>query len=358
MDKLLRFHFPQYGVRGQVVRLDEAWAPTADRHRVHDGRDVSPNLRQRLGELSAAGLLLGASLKFNGALVLQIHSQGPVSLFVVECDSESRFRSTAKIREGARVTPDASLLDMLGPTGQARFVVTLIPAAPADRDARTGSAASADDEEAASPGTDLIAPYQGIVAFEGETIAELLENYMVRSEQIPTRLWLAADDRRAFGLLLQKMPSTGGHDVPDETNETDAFIGTDAREETDAPRGRPRRGGADSTAGDADEGLDPDGWNRVLTLAQTLTRAEMLELPATEVLRRLFWECPMRVFDARTPRFRCTCSRRKVESMLRMLGRDEVASIVRERATVEVRCEFCAQAYRFEGDVALGLFEG
>ena len=287
--------------------------------------------------------------------MLQVHSQGPVSLFVVECDGESRFRSTAKIREGARVMPDASLLDMLGPPEQARFVVTLVPSnatgAPAD-DPRPAGPTEAGEDRAAQGAATLLAPYQGIVAFEGDTIAELLENYMARSEQIPTRLWLAADDAQAFGLLLQQMPSSGGRvDDPVGGGADDVFgdasadaAGADDPDDADASANAGR--------------FDPDGWNRVLTLARTLTRGEMLGLPATEVLRRLFWECPIAVAPPRTPRFRCTCSQKKVESMLKLLGRDEVASIVRERAVVEVRCEFCARAYRFEGEQALGLFGG
>ena len=361
-DRLLRFSFPAAGVRGQIIRLEHGWTEVARRHRTHEAREVSPNLRQRLGELTAAGLLLSASLKFDGSLVLQIQSQGPVALFVVECENDARFRATVKIREGRRIMPDASLADLLGPLAQARFAVTLLP--------RSGTEGTGS----------LSAPYQGIVPFEGDTVAELLENYMARSEQVPTRLWLAADDEQAFGLLLQRMPRTGGIESP--TNGLDGLDGFGGDEGVDdgvnanddgerdasgvsedgAIDARGARGAGD--AGDAqgaddrhDRHADDDGWNRLVTLAETLTRAEMLELPVDTVLYRLFHETPPRVFGARAPRFVCNCSRHKVESMLRLLGPDEVASIVREQGLVEVRCEFCGEEYQLGADEAFSLFD-
>ena len=310
-DRLLRFSFPADGVRGQIIRLERAWVEVASRHRSHESREISPNLRQRLGELTAAGLLLSGSLKFDGSLVLQIQSQGPVALFVVECENDARFRATVKIREGRRIMPDASLADLLGPLRQARFAVTLLP--------RSGTEGTGQ----------LSAPYQGIVPFEGDTVAELLENYMARSEQLPTRLWLAADDQRAFGLLLQRVPRTGG------------FIGP--------------TNGIGNDGGDGD--IDADGWNRLVTLASTLTRTEMLALPVDTVLHRLFHESPPRIFGFSAPRFVCNCSRHKVESMLRLLGRDEIDGIVREQGLVEVCCEFCGQEYQLSPDEAIRLFD-
>ncbi len=315
-DRLLRFSFPADGVRGQIIRLERAWLEVASRHRSHESREISPNLRQRLGELTAAGLLVSASLKFDGSLVLQIQSQGPVALFVVECENDARFRATVKIREGQRIMPDASLADLLGPLRQARFAVTLLP--------RSGTEGTGQ----------LSAPYQGIVPFEGDTVAELLENYMARSEQLPTRLWLAADEQHAFGLLLQRMPRTGGHAQPTDGTADDI----------------------DADGFDAD-GIDADGWNRVVTLASTLTRAEMLELPVDTILHRLFHESPPRIYGFSAPRFVCNCSRHKVESMLRLLGRDEIDTIIREQGLVEVRCEFCGEEYQLGAADATALFD-
>ncbi|MGE0800895.1 MAG: Hsp33 family molecular chaperone HslO, partial [Lautropia sp.] len=276
MDTLIRFLFDRYRVRGQIVRLDDAWAEVARRHRRQDGRDLAPTIRERLGELSTAGLLLAASLKFDGALVLQIRGAGPVSLYVVECESDGSYRATVKLRSDAVVPPDASFGDLVNQDGGGRFAVTLVP----DRLDRAAAGTTGIRPRRGADAGRIAAPYQGIVPFEGDTVAEVLESYMLRSEQIPTRLWLAADDHCAFGLLLQRMPDQGG-----------------------------------SAAGanpDGEQAIDPDGWHRVVTLAETLTRAEMLELPVEAILQRLFWDTPITALDSRRQVFDCSCSRDKV----------------------------------------------
>lgn len=303
-DTLERFLLRGAPVRGEAVSLDASWREVSGRHA------FPRSVRARLGELCAAGLLLSASIKFDGALILQIHGDGPVALLVVECEADGSFRATAKLREDQPCPEDADLGALVNRHGRGRFVVTLAP---------RGDAPSRQ-------------PYQGIVPFEGDSVAEVLERYMARSEQVPTRLWLAADEHRATGLLLQRLPDEGGH----------------------APLWSP--GPADDGTPGASSPVaapDDDGWNRMQRLAETLTRDELLALPLVTVLRRLFWQEPLHAFDARSPRFACTCSRDKVASMLRTLGRDEVDAVVAERTTVEVRCEFCNTPYRFDAiDVA------
>ena len=314
MDSLIRFMFDRYQVRGQIVRLEHAWTEVARRHLRNDGRDLAPTVRYRLGEMSSAGLLLAASLKFDGGLVMQIQGAGPVALFVVECESNGTYRATVKLRPDAHVPHDASLADLVNQDDKGRFAVTLVP----DRthDAKDAGGHGGRGKRAA-PRTALTVPYQGIVPFEGDTVAEVLERYMERSEQIPTRLWLAADDHAAFGLLLQRMPQQGGKLPAD---------------------------------------FDDDGWRRVTTLAQTLTREEMLQLPVEAILKRLFWECPMTPLERRQPAFACTCSRDKVGAMLKMLGQSEVDSILAERGEVAVTCEFCNNDYRFDAVDSAQLF--
>ena len=147
------------------------------------------------------------------------------------------------------------------------------------------------------------------------TVAGVLERYMQRSEQIPTRLWLAADGERAVGLLLQRLPDEGGRPEP-----------------------------------------DIDGWNRLQQLAETVAPEELLTLSADELLRRLFWQESLHAFDHRPCRFACRCTREKVGEMLRMLGSDEVEAILAERGEIEVRCEYCNQAYRFDLVDSIALF--
>jgi molecular chaperone Hsp33 len=142
------------------------------------------------------------------------------------------------------------------------------------------------------------------VPLEGDSVAEILQNYMTRSEQLDTRLWLAADSTCVGGLLLQKLP------------------------EQASP--------------------DSDAWNRAGHLADTLKPEELLELEAAEILHRLYHEEDIRLFQAQEVRFDCTCSRESVVGMLRLLGQDEIRSIVAEQGGVEVHCEFCNQLYRFD----------
>jgi molecular chaperone Hsp33 len=146
--------------------------------------------------------------------------------------------------------------------------------------------------------------YQGIVTLEGDSVAASLEHYMATSEQLETRFWLASDEQQAAGMLLQRLPG--------------------------------------------DTGSDADAWNRAVMLGATVTAPELLNLPARELIRRLYFEEDIRVFEARVVSFRCSCSNERVVNMLRMLGRGEVMSILAERGSVEVDCEFCNRHYAFD----------
>jgi molecular chaperone Hsp33 len=290
-DTLERFLVRNASVRGEIVSLDAAWAQIMSRH------ELPANVRNCLGELCAAALLLSATLKFDGKLILQIHGDGPVALFVVECDASGSFRATVKLREGAQVPAKAGLSELVNAQGRGRFVVTL-------------------DPRSLDPDRE---PYQGIIPFEGDSVAQALEHYMLRSEQLPTRLWLAADDQRATGLLLQKLPEEGGHGTP-----------------APAP--------------------DQDGWQRMQHLAATLSREEMLGLQSNEILKRLFWQEPLHAFDSRGCRFACACSRLKVQNVLKLLGAQEVSEILAERGSVQVQCDFCNEPFRFDAVDCAALF--
>ncbi|MEK6663974.1 MAG: Hsp33 family molecular chaperone HslO [Pseudomonadota bacterium] len=266
-DTLTRFMFEHAEVRGESVRLDATWRAVLARHHYPEP------VRNLLGEMMAACALLAATLKFEGALIMQMQGSGPVTLLVVECDSEFHLRATAKWRD------DLADEDVRALLGDGKFVITIDP--------KTGGQA-----------------YQSIVALEGATVSEVLGHYMLRSEQLETRLWLAADGHQACGLLLQRLP--------EKTSD------------------------------------DEDAWNRALNLAGTLTPDELLSLPAREVLHRLFHEEDLRLFDPQPVSFRCTCSRDRVTAMLRMLGLDEVRSILSEQGRIDVDCEFCNQHYSFD----------
>jgi molecular chaperone Hsp33 len=279
-DSLQRFLFEQSHVRGELVHLDAAWRAVLERH------DYPPALRTVMGELMAGAVLLAATLKLKGSLILQIQGLGPVTLLVVECDGELNVRATAKWQGELEGIGFAQMV------GDGRFVITLDP--------RDGGQT-----------------YQGIVALDGDSVAEVLQNYMQRSEQLATRLWLAADAQGAAGLLLQKMPGDGGHAILEHDD-------------------------------GQDEDRDADMWQRVTMLTDTLQREELLGLPAEVLLHRLYSEDDVRLFNAQHVAFRCSCSRDRVARMLKMLGWDEVQSVLAEQGVAEVTCEFCNHQYRFD----------
>ncbi len=266
-DTLQRFLFEQAAIRGEIVQLAATWQAVTGRHA------YPAPLRRILGELMAAAALLAATLKFDGTLILQMHGSGPVKLVVVECGASHAMRATAKW-DGE--VPDAGLRVMLG---KGRFAISLVP-------------------ESGQQG------YQGIVDLDADSIAAAFEHYMATSEQIETRLWLACDDSRASGLLIQKLPEQ-------------------------------------KTA-------DSDAWPRIGLLAGTVQPQELLGLPPRALLQRLFHEEDIRVFEPKPVFFRCSCSAERVAGMLRMLGRDEVRSVIAERGEVEVHCEFCNRRYVFD----------
>jgi molecular chaperone Hsp33 len=285
-DRLLKFLFKAAPVRGGLVRVDDAWRQMVNLH------EYPPVVTRLLGEMVAAGALLATSIKFNGALVMQVHGDGPVKLLVVECLPDLAIRATAKLGAG-EIADDASLRDLVNRNGRGRFAITLDPRDPV-------------------PGQQ---PYQGIVSLDGDSMAEILETYMRQSEQLDTRLWLAANEHVSAGVLLQSVP-----------------------------------GGGRAVAGDA------DAWSRAVTLAQTITNDELLRLEPEDVLRRLFWQEALEGYPPMSPHFACTCSRDRIGRMLVSLGRDEVDSIIEEQGTVTVTCDFCNRQYTFDAVDAVQLF--
>jgi len=279
-DALLKFLFREAPVRGEIVRLQASWRQMVANHR------YPAPVTRLLGEMTAAAALLAANIKFDGALILQIQGNGPVRLLVVEVQPGMRLRATAKLRETAVIEAQATLQQLTNPNGDARCAITLDP---------TGR----------RPGQQ---PYQGVVPLAGETIAQVLENYLRQSEQIESRLWLAADEDAAAGVLLQKLPQEGGGAA------------------------RP----------------DVDAWQRVGALTATLTREELLSLAPEALAHRLYWEEQLEHFAPVEPRFECTCSRERSGRMLLALGREEVESILAERGNVEITCDFCNARYAFD----------
>nr|WP_295082810.1 Hsp33 family molecular chaperone HslO [uncultured Roseateles sp.] len=296
MSELHKFLFEGLPVRGILVRLTEGWREVLKRRETVGAHP--PELRALLGEMAAAAVLMQSNIKFNGALVLQVFGDGPVKLAVAEAQHDLSFRATAKLV--GEVPAGAQLEAMLNVHGQGRCAITL-------------------DPKDKFPGQQ---PYQGVVPLHGDQreplqkLSEVLEHYMLQSEQLDTKLVLAANDEMAAGLLIQRLPLEGVGNLGGSKHEDDIGLS--------------------------------DAFNRISMLAATLTSEELLTLDADTVLRRLFWEETVRRFEPLTPRFACSCSRERVGQMLKGLGAEEVDSVLAERGQVEIGCEFCGLQYHFD----------
>ncbi len=267
-DALHRFLFEGSNIRGEIVRLERSWQTLLAR------QNYPPAVRRVLGQATAAGVLLAATIKFDGSLTLQLNTDGRLKFLVVECTGEQHLRGLARWRGDIDNKGNDTLL------GAGQLVMTIDQGADSER-------------------------YQSIIELDGEGLTSCLDSYFQRSEQLPTRIWLAADAQRAAGLLIQEMPRTQA-------------------------------------------ATDTDLWNRVTTLAATVTDNELLNLNPQQLLQRLFHEETVRVFKPKAWTSNCPCSRERVDSMLHSLGRDALQATLDERGRISVACEFCGQAYHFD----------
>jgi molecular chaperone Hsp33 len=266
-------------------------------------------VRHLLGEMTAAAVLMQSNIKFNGALVMQIFGDGPLKLAVVEVQPNLNVRATAKVvgdLDGAQ-----TLSTMVNVKNEGRCAITLDPLTKL-------------------PGQQ---PYQGVVPLfddrrnKLDKFSEVLQHYMLQSEQLDTTLVLAADDKTAAGLLIQRLPIKGEGNLA-----------------------------AKASMADEDEIGRNEDYNRISILAASLKNEELLQLDADTILRRLFWEEKLKRLETLAPSFACSCSRDRVSNMIRSLGADEVDSILSERNDVEVGCDFCGQQYRFDAVDAAQIF--
>jgi molecular chaperone Hsp33 len=280
-DEVRRFIVENQPVRGHWVRLDSAWRELC----AHS--DYPQPVRELLGQAVAASVLFAATLKFRGTLTLQLQGDGAISLLVAQCTHDFRLRAVARF-DAARVgeitdkSPhDAGMFrQLVGTTG--RVAVTV------EADERSSR-------------------YQGVVPLRGNSLADSLESYFASSEQLPTRLILAADDERGAGFLVQK--------VPGATN--------------------------------ADESELEATWQEAQKGIEKLSPADLLVYPVEELLERGFAERDMRLFRGSPVQFECRCNQGRVSGLLRALGAEEVKDILQEQGSVTVTCEFCHRPYRY-----------
>ena len=307
MSELHKFLFDGLPVRGMLVRLTDAWTEILHRRSSGSPAGAYPlPVQNMLGEMVAAATLMQSNIKFNGSLILQIVGDGPVKLAVVEVQPDFGLRATATIT-GAIAT-DASLSMLVNVNKQGKCAITL-------------------DPQTRFPGQQ---PYQGVVSLFGaareklESLSEVLTHYMLQSEQLDTTLVLAADDKVAAGLLIQRLPLEGAGNLAasrvSQTNEDEIGVN--------------------------------EHYQRIAMLASSLKREELLTLDVETILRRLFWEEKLVRFEPMAgdtaPRFACTCSRDRVSNMILGLGLEEAQNILVERGNIEVGCDFCGLHYRFD----------
>lgn len=279
-DVSQRFLFEEADIRGETVHLQTAYQEILDIHQYPMG------VGKLLGEFLAAAVLLSTNLKFEGKLIVQARSEGQIPLLMAECSHQLDVRAIAQSAHEAT----AESIELLLTNGQ--LAITIDP----DEGQR----------------------YQGIVALEGASLAQTLDAYFEQSEQLKTRIWLAADGSRASGLLLQQLPPQ---------------INTD-------------------------ETQSRQFWEHVSTLAATATGPELLELETAVLAHRLYHEEALRLFETKTVQFACNCSLERSRNALSCLSHADLEELLTQTDTIDMDCEFCNTQYQFTRPDLTDLLEG
>lgn len=260
---------------------------------VRNAHAYPPPVQRLLGELLTATALLASIIKIRGTLTVQASGDGPVSAIMAECRNHTDLRGIARMLDAEAIpaTTDTSLAQSTELLGKGLVTITIRP--------EGGE------------------PYQGIVPLNGDTLAHALQGYFAQSEQIPTRLWLSSGRDQTGGMLLQTLP--------------------------------PEQARTSRAASEQDE-----DFNRVTALADTVTDAELQQLPAEQLLARLFFEEQVTLQPADALQFVCSCSLERTREALRAMPEDELREILEQEGQIEMTCQFCHTTYRFdEIDVAL-----
>ncbi len=274
-DQMHRYLFENYAVRGELVNVSQTWRD------ILSGHDYPQPVQQILGELLVATSLLTATLKFDGDITVQLQGDGPLNLAVINGNNRQEMRGVARMQ--GEIAEGSSLKEMVG---NGYLVITISP----EKGER----------------------YQGVVGLEGDTLAACLEDYFMRSEQLPTRLFLrtgTADEQPgAGGILLQVLPA---------------------------------------------QDASTDDFNHLATLTETIKTEELLSLSANEVLWRLYHQEEVTVYDPQDVVFKCTCSRERCGDVLKTLPQSEVDEILAEDGEIDMHCDYCGSHYVYDAvDIA------
>lgn len=280
-SRVRSFLFEALDIRGAWVQLGGAW------REMTAGRAYPDAAVALLGQLAAVTTLIAANLKQSGRLTFQLRGDGDVSMLVMDCDEQLRLRGMARTRTGMDSALDGPAGDLRALLGDGALTLTLDTA-------------------------DMRHPYQSHVPLQGDALAAVFEHYLAQSEQLPTRLWLAADRETAAGLFLQALPGAAARDA--------------------------------------------DGWNRVQILANTVRDDELLRLGAIKLIERLFPEEDVRVYDPRPVSYHCPYDLAKIYSMLRGVGRAECEAIIAEQGEIRVHDDICNHEYVLDAADVSALF--
>jgi len=274
-DSLQRFLFDGTDIRGEITTLSASY------QELIDNQKYPPQVALLFGEFLAAASLLSTVLKGSGIITIQARGDGPITTLMAECSQGNKLRGIVR-GDFDNLKGINSLQELLG---TATLAITIEP----------------EGKER----------YQGVVALDGETLSQCLEFYFYQSEQLPTKIKLAADAQSASGMLIQQLPSS------------------------------------------VDAEKSADDWQNISVLFETLSSAEQLELSHNDQLYRLFHEQELRLFEPQLMRFSCSCSRQRTEAALISIGREEVVEMSVEQGLIMISCEFCSQQYRFtSGDIS------
>ncbi len=276
-DSAQGFIFENSAIRGQIVRLERSFQTIGQQ------REYPAAVLRFLGETLVSNVLLSTTLKYQGQITMQMRPNGPLEMLVAKCDNDLRVRGLAQWDEECA---EYTLTDSVQ-SGQ--LVITVQPENQVD-------------------------VYQSVVNINHQPIAQVMEHYFSQSEQLPTRLWLAVDQKRAVGLLIQQL----GEDKLD-LEQSKAI------------------------------------WEEVVILTNTVTQNELLNLDNKTILHRLYHEHDLRLFEPKPVEFRCGCNFTKMQGAILIMGRDEAIVLLNQYKKLTVKCEYCNSEYAFTEDEVLAI---
>lgn len=267
-DSVQKFIFEHASIRGAIVHIDDTF------NTIINQRPYPAMIKNLLGEAIVSCLLLANSIKFEGSLNLQFQGDKRLSLLLVQCDNE------LNIRAFAQYTDDLEIIDYAHAFLQGQMVITI------SQHQQTHN-------------------YQSMIPIQSTSMSENLMDYFAQSEQIATRVWLAVNDDKAAGMLLQLMPGQ-------DSLQKEQF------------------------------------WEYAIQLGQTVSEEELLHLDNETLLYRLYNETDVRIFEPRTTGFKCRCSIEKMKHVVTLLGEEDANSLVQEQGAIDINCDFCNQKYSFD----------